>query len=424
MSERQITHRLQNHQLTNAQVWTADSQCLVYDLRPSAVSFTSKSVEKVNIETGIVSEIYRADRGAHVGVITAHPQDNERFVCIHGPENPDPTWHYDLHHRRGVVLQQGKATTLDAFDITPPYRLGALRGGSHVHMYSYEGNRLSFTYNDHVMHERSLLEDQRNVGIALPDRGVVINPDHAREYNGSHFCVLVTETTVDPVPGSDQILRAFEEGWVGHHGYRKTNGEWQRWALAFIGETLAADGSKLPEVFVVDLPEEFAAYTIDGCWPITGTHDRMPAPPAGIRQRRITFSSGKGVALQPRHWLRSSPNGERIAFLMADENEVVQLWNISPNGGQPTQLTTCATSIQSAFTWHPTGKGISFICDNSVMIYDLEQASLHRLTLQTEQAPCAEAVVWSPDGKKIAFMRDIEGYRQLFVTETMERYWC
>lgn len=109
---------------------------------------------------------------------------------------------------------------------------------------------------------------------------------------------------------------------------------------------------------------------------------------------------------------------------MADENEVVQLWNISPNGGQPTQLTTCATDIQSAFTWHPTGKGISFICDNSVMIYDLEQASLHRLTLQTEQAPCAEAVVWSPDGKKIAFMRDIEGYRQLFVTETMERYWC
>lgn len=420
MPENQVTFRQQNHQLTNAQVWSADSQCLAYDLRPSSTSFTSQTIEKINVFTGEVTELYRAHRGAHVGVVTAHPKDSQRFVCIHGPEDPDTAWHYDLHHRRGVIIQQGVATTLDACDITQPYTLGALRGGSHVHMYSYEGDRLSFTYNDHVMHERSQAEDQRNVGIALPDQRVEISPDHPREHSGSHFCVLISQTTINPIPGSDQILRAFEEGWIGHRGYRRSDGEWQRWAIAFIGETIALDGSKRSEIFIVDLPEAFDDYTRMGVHPIEGTAQQLPAPPAGIQQRRITFSHGDGVALQPRHWLRSSPSGEFIAFLMADDAGIIQLWTISPNGGVPRQLTKCSTSIQSAFTWHPEGKALCFICDNSVMVYCLASANLRRLTARTTLAPCAEAVVWSPNGSKIAYMREIEGYRQIFYVEATE----
>ncbi|PBD34340.1 hypothetical protein CK247_30830, partial [Klebsiella pneumoniae] len=33
----------------------------------------------------------------------------------------------------------------------PPYTPGALRGGSHVHVYSPNGQFVSFTYNDHVL---------------------------------------------------------------------------------------------------------------------------------------------------------------------------------------------------------------------------------------------------------------------------------
>jgi hypothetical protein len=47
----------------------------------------------------------------------------------------------------------------------------------------------------------------------------------------------------DPAPGSDEINRAYEEGWVGNH------------ALAFIGDTLSVNGDKVPELFIVELPE-------------------------------------------------------------------------------------------------------------------------------------------------------------------------
>lgn len=53
-------------------------------------------------------------------------------------------------------------------DITAPYTPGALRGGSHVHVYSPNGQFVSFTYNDHVLHERDPALDLRNVGVAAP----------------------------------------------------------------------------------------------------------------------------------------------------------------------------------------------------------------------------------------------------------------
>lgn len=68
----------------------------------------------------------------------------------------------------------------------------------------------------------------------------------------------------------------------------------------------------------------------------------MPAPPAGVRQRRLTFTAERrfpGLATSPRHWLRTSPDGSAIACLMKDDEGVVQLWLVSPNSGEPRQLT-------------------------------------------------------------------------------------
>jgi hypothetical protein len=49
-----------------------------------------------------------------------------------------------------------------------PFTPGALRGGSHVHVFSPNGENVSFTYNDHVMHELDPAQDLRNVGVAVP----------------------------------------------------------------------------------------------------------------------------------------------------------------------------------------------------------------------------------------------------------------
>ena len=413
MQEKQLTFDPRHHQLTNSQVWTPDSQWLVFDTRPPEAMFNSLTVERINVNNGQNEILYQASQGACVGVISCSPRLPERYVCIHGPENPDKLWHYDFHHRRGVIIEDGRAITLDACDITPPYTPGALRGGTHVHMFDSEGEFLSFTYNDHVMHERSLAEDMRNVGVAVPLHPVIVGGQHPREYNGSHFCVLVTQTTVTPQPGSDQINRAYEEGWVGNAGYRKASGEWQRRALVFIGDTLSAEGGKVPEIFIVDLPEHPEDFTTNGVFPLQGLTDRLPFPPKGVVQRRLTYTHG--IALQPRHWLRTSPDGSLITFLMADEYGIIQLWSISPEGGAPEQVTRLPDSIASVVNWHLQGDAVAFVCDNSIMACDIRSGICRRLTPRTEQAPCGDAVVWSPDGLKIAYMRDISGWRQLFM---------
>ncbi|MFG1174622.1 DUF3748 domain-containing protein [Erwiniaceae bacterium CAU 1747] len=417
MSEKQITFATRHHQLTNINVWTADSQWLVYDVRPSGASFTGLTIERVNVSSGVVEVLYQARDGAHVGVVTVSPDLPPRYVCIHGPEHPDSLWKYDFHHRRGVIIQHGVAENLDACDITPPFTPGALRGGSHVHVFSPDGSRLSFTYNDHVMHEWDNAQDLRNVGVAVPLHAVCPPKHHPREYDGSHYCVLVSQTTATPRAGSDEITRAYEEGWIGTRGYLRGE-QRQRWALAFIGDTLAASGEKVAEVFVVDLPEDNADFAVAGALPLEGTMTRLPAPPHGVQQRRLTFTHQRrypGLSGTPRHWLRSAPDGSAIAFLMKDDSGVVQLWTISPLGGEPRQITRSESGIQSAFSWHPDGGSLAFICDNSVTLCTLSTGKLRRITPRSEIAPSADAVVFSPNGQHVAYLRKHDGYQQIFM---------
>ncbi|SAH57076.1 Protein of uncharacterised function (DUF3748) [Enterobacter hormaechei] len=211
---KQITFAFRNHQLTNINTWTPDSQWLVYDVRPSGASFTGETIERVNVSTGEVEAIYRATDGAHVGVVTVHPVQ-EKYVFIHGPKHPDADWHYDFHHRQGVIAHNGQVSNLDAMDITAPYTAGALRGGSHVHVFSPNGQFVSFTYNDHVLHARDPQLDLRNVGVAAPFGPVNPQGNHPREYAGTFWSVLVSRTTPNPKPCSDEINRAYEEaGWA------------------------------------------------------------------------------------------------------------------------------------------------------------------------------------------------------------------
>ncbi|ELY6213408.1 DUF3748 domain-containing protein [Cronobacter dublinensis] len=413
---KQLTFAPRHHQLTNINVWTPDSRWLAFDVRPSGASFTGETIERVNVETGEAEVIYRGREGAHVGVVTVSPTA-ERYVFIHGPGNPDDAWRYDFHHRRGVVVENGVARNLDAMAITPPFTPGALRGGSHVHVFSPDGAWLSFTYNDHVLHERDPALDLRNVGVALPFGPVTPEIHHPREYAGSHWCALVSRTTPAPRPGSDEINRAYEEGWVGHHGYQKADGSWQPRALAFIGDTLTPAGVKAPELFIVDLPQEEAVWK----QAFPGSETTMPAPPAGVTQRRLTFTHDRrypGLATTPRHWVRSNPQGTAIAFLMKDDNGVAQLWLISPQGGEPRQVTHDAYGVGSAFSWHPSGDALGFMQRNRIVLCDAQTGALTALTPPQTDAISADAVVISPDGRRIAWMQETDGLRQLWMTET------
>ncbi|HED1311156.1 TPA: DUF3748 domain-containing protein, partial [Kluyvera ascorbata] len=139
------------------------------------------------------------------------------------------------------------------------------------------------------------------------------------------------------------------------------------------------------------------------------------------RQQRLTFTHQRaypGLVNIPRHWVRSNPQGTQIAFLMRDDNGVVQLWLISPAGGEPHQLTHNASDIQSAFNWHPSGKGLGFVLEGRIAMCDAQTGAVTFLTADHANTPSADAVIFSPDGQFITWMEDVAGFRQLWITET------
>jgi dipeptidyl aminopeptidase/acylaminoacyl peptidase len=417
--EIQITDRPTGHILTNANVWSPDGRWIVYDTRsdPAGEKFDGNTIEIVNVETREVREIYRSRNGAHCGVATFSPTEG-KVVFILGPEHPTDDWQYSAWHRQGMIVdidQPGQAIPLDARDITPPFTPGALRGGSHVHVFDGAGEWVSFTYEDHVLATLKALParipydtNQRNIGVSVPGRYVRVPADHPRNHDGTTFSVLVTRTVNEPPPGSDEISRAFEEAWVGTHGYVRPDGSPQRRALAFQGNVVTSSGATIAEVFVVDLPDDV---TLSGDAPLEGTPTTRPAPPRGTKQRRLTYTADrKHPGLQgPRHWLRSSPDGTKVAFLMRDDAGIVQLWTISPNGGAPRQFTHNPFDIASAFSWSPDGRSIAYVADNSIFISDTQNGAASRLTPRSpdENAPRPETCVFSPNGKRIAYVRPI-----------------
>jgi hypothetical protein len=427
--ERQITTAPHGHVLTNTGVWSPEGQWIVYDVRSDAAGtlFDGARIEKTHVETGEVRVLYEARHGAKCGVATWSPTE-ATVAFILGPENPWAEWSYGAARRQGVVVHDALPAVcrnLDARELTEPFKAGALRGGSHVHVFSGDGVWVSFTYHDHILEQLGTANephdiDQRNVGVCVPAGRVDVSRRHPRNHHGEMFSVLVTRTVASPKTGSDEIMRAFEEGWVGGDGYVRSDGSRQTKAIAFQGEVAATDGTTHMEVFIVDLPEDL---TVAGDRQLEGTSRLRPAPPRGVVQRRLTWTDDRtypGIC-GPRHWLRSSPSGDRIAFLMRDDEARAQLWTVSPNGGEPLQITRNPYPVSSAFSWSPDGQLIAHIMDECVCVTNIATGLTQRVTTRSSQwgPPRPEACVFSPDGASIAFVRrvrtDDQEYNQVFV---------
>lgn len=412
---RQLTFAPHGHILTHCNVWSPDGQWIVYDVRsdPAGSVFDGTRIEEVNVRTGEIRVLYESAEGACCGVASSSPVEDS-VVFILGPERPTADWQYAPEHRRGIIVnasKRGRVRNLDARDLAEPFTPGALRGGTHLHTFSGDGKWVAFTYHDDVLarlgrdgpgHDL----DQRNIGVCAPVGPVRVGGAHPRNHHGDYFSVLVTRTVNDPKAGSDEIDRAAEEAWVGSDGYVKSDGTRQKRALAFQGRVAARLGEPMLELFIIDFPED-VRQPVEG--PLQGTSSRRPFPPAGTRQRRLTFTEDRrhpGLAL-PRHWPASSPDGARIAFLMKDDMGIAQLWTISPNGGPPRQITRDPWPVASAFSWSADGTSIAYVADNSVFVVDADTGVARRVTPRgaDANAPRPEACVFSPDGNAIAFVR-------------------
>lgn len=415
-AERQITNDPTGHILSNAAVWSDDSEVLVFDERPDPAGevFEGQRIWTVNLRTNEIRTLFQARNAARCGIATWRPKHSE-IAFVFGPERPESDgFTYAPSRRQGVIIStKGPRQWLDARNLVPPFTPGALRGGTHLYNFDSTGEWFSCTYDDQVLTAAAAGGQAeiatRMVAVGFPR--ITRVPPGRRNNDGSFATCVVTRIHDAPKPGSDQISRACEEAWIGP-GHR---------SLAFLGDVVDSKGRKVTEVFRLDLPA-----SLDLTADVVGTPLTRPQPPSGVFQKRLTFTSKRtfpGVQ-GPRHWPRSSPDGSIIACLMKDEAGVVQIWIVSPEGGDLTQLTHNTTDISSAFTWTPDGRHIAHVMDGSVCLTKLADGTTARLTEKVDgpSAPRPEACVVSPDGKSIAYVRTLKdasgSHNQIFVVPT------
>ncbi len=463
--EFQLTNDPAGHCINSTQCWSPDDQWIVFDSRNTDAGIISAgTIAAVKVSDKEIKTLYntrgQTNFGPGVGAVTWSPVAN-RVLFIHGIRNAGRDRPYGATRRTGVAIDMDRPCQpiwMDARDIDPPFTPGALRGGTHAHTWSGDGQWISFTYNDYLLEQAEKaghdVKDLRTVGVMAPGKKVIVrntnhfskkdspekkvspenknplenknslddktppeNNDSLEDNNGELFAFPIARVTENPAPGTDAIEKAFDECWIGRNGYHKADGAWQHRAIAFQGNLREKDGTRKTEIFVADIPD--TVVTTAAAMPAqTDPTRRLPVPP-GITQRRISFTE-KGVSPVPRHWLRSTPDGALIGFLAADQQDTIQLFGISPNGGAARALTHNAFSITGPFNFSPDGKFVAYAGDNSIWITELAGGHTERVTARfgDEERPDG-AVVWSNDGSMLCYNRRIrtgkEGFWQIFV---------
>jgi hypothetical protein len=419
-----LTSNESGHSINSNQVFSPDDQWIVYDTRNFDNMITSTgSIRMVNINTREVKELYatinQTEFGPGVGAASFSPKEN-KVLFIHGIRNATEKNPYSFTRRTGVAVDLKhplQPIFMDARNVFNPFTPGALRGGTHAHSWSGDGKWLSFTYNDYVIEQLSKtdssVKDLRTIGIMAPHQKVTVPYHTSFENNdGEMFSVLVVNVTETPKPGTDEIDRAFDECWIGKNGYQKQDGSKQERAIAFQGNVITSAGKVKTECFVVDLPADVSKARTNA--PLEGTASTRPNVPAGVVQRRITHTENGMEG--PRSWVRSTNDGKMIAFLMKDKGGIVQIFGVSPNGGDIQQLTSNEFPIQGQFNFSPDNRYLAYTADNSVFITDLLAQQTKRMTPKVEDGDKpVGAVVWSNNGKTLAYNRYVKSKNGNFV---------
>mgnify|MGYP003576062290 CR=1 FL=1 len=420
--ERQITFGSYGHFLNHTQVFSPDGRWIAYDTRndDSQIGSTG-SIEMVNVDDGEVRLLYETQNqtsfGPGVGAVAFSPVQN-RVVFIHGIRNANQTQPYGFTRRTGVAIDidhPQRAIFLDARDIRPPFTAGALRGGTHAHSWSGDGEMICCTYNDFVMEQAEKfsqhVKDLRSIAVMFPEPVAVPQDETLENHSGEMFSVLMAKVTEQPKKGSDEIDKAFDECWLGTNGYLKADGSRQEKAIAFQGNVRTADGAVKTEVFVVDLPADLTKANAGR--PLEGTENSRPNVPKGLCQRRLTYH-GKGVQ-GPRHWLRSSPDGAWIYFLSKDPAGFINVFAVSTFDESVKQISHHQFNIQSGINLSPSGDHIAYVANQQVFITHIISGMPQALSHANAEQPIIGPVMWSPDGKMLTFNRFVKQQEGNFI---------
>jgi TolB protein len=118
-----------------------------------------------------------------------------------------------------------------------------------------------------------------------------------------------------------------------------------------------------------------------------------------------------------------SPDGTKIVFIHADDFDAdgnpvgQQVWVMDANGSNAHPLTSDPAPKDQVPDWSPDGTKIAYNANaangGQIWVMDADGGHQHQLTgcAAVDPAPCAIGddfgTAWSPDGSKIAFLRDL-----------------
>ena len=395
--EKQITFTPMGHDLDNNDNFSPDGKWLCFDTRET-VEFgihNSQSIWIVNIDTGEEVLLYKvpksitAKEGATpgpapgIGAVSFNHAKAE-VAFIHGPplDEVPVRGPYDFPNRTGarIALDQiGLRHWLDKRDIatdrdTTP---GAHRGGTHRHEYSYNGNRIGFTYNDFLQKEYD-----RTVGYMEP------HPDAPKGV--SHYFALIVPVVPIGTSKPGELEKAWGDSWIGRDGRMR----------AFIGKVRNPDGETYEQsLYVADVPLNVDITTADA-----GSATQFPTPPKGITIRRLTTTWAGAI-------VRGSADGKLIAYYAKDTNDKNQVFIIPADGSkEPVQATHFAEGAGPGVRWHPSGNSIICLSNDGVATTCVKPGPLFGKTIfLTDQGTNAmrAKLVMSWDGTMIAYNRTI-----------------
>jgi len=118
------------------------------------------------------------------------------------------------------------------------------------------------------------------------------------------------------------------------------------------------------------------------------------------------------VAIEPPREYRLHPRDRAIAYT-AEAGGNRQLFTLPLRGGYPTQLTASEKDVSDP-QWSPDGRRLAFVRDDQIWVIEADGSRLARVTGHPSGTNTPR---WSPDGKRLAFVSRRRGWSQVWVID-------
>ncbi|HEX6902603.1 MAG TPA: DPP IV N-terminal domain-containing protein [Thermoanaerobaculia bacterium] len=138
-------------------------------------------------------------------------------------------------------------------------------------------------------------------------------------------------------------------------------------------------------------------------------------PPAAADRLPFEYLTGDASGRRPSQYAWT-PDGRRLTFLWDEkgDDKETALWTLDPATGKPEVLVRLADLKEDGkeiapggYEWSPRGDALLLTAGGDLYLYSTDQRNLRRLT-RTEGEE--EDARFSPDGRRIAFVRDFDLY--------------